>query len=121
MDSLMRQWRTFIPALVIGASLAACDNPRANPAALAVETNSPPSDREPGVAPRSAAPRTPVSRTNTYTDDLDADGIAETRTIETWTYDPVARRCTQTTEIDFDADGTIDTRSVATSGESVAC
>jgi hypothetical protein len=108
-------------ALFMGMSLAACENPPANPAVREVEKTSPTLAREPGVAPGPAVPRTPLSRSNTYTDDLDADGIAETRTTDTWTYDPVARRCTQTTEIDFDADGTVDSRSVATTGESLAC
>jgi hypothetical protein len=116
-----RSWLTLVPAFFMCVSLAACDNPRANPAVREVEKNSRPLAREPGVAPQPAVPRVADSRSNTYTDDLDADGIAETRTIETWTYDPVARRCTQTTEIDFDADGTVDSRSVATTGDSVAC
>jgi serralysin len=64
----------------------------------------------------------PTARSDTYTDDFDADGIADARTVRTWTYDSVSRRCTQVTEIDFEADGTIDSRSTATTTtEAIAC
>jgi len=104
-------------ALLVAACglLGGCDNTRASPAErVTAESPSRQSTLAPGVAPTPTPIAAPRSRSNTYTDDIDADGIAETRTIETWSFDPVIRRCTQTTEIDFDADGTIDSRSIAT-------
>ena len=104
--------------------LGGCDDTRASPAErVTVETPSRQSAPEPGVAPAPALPAAASSRSDTYTDDFDADGIADTRTVQTWTFDPVTSRCTQVTEIDFEADGTIDSRSsVSTSrSDAVAC
>jgi hypothetical protein len=101
--------------------LAGCDNTRANPAEhVAVASPSRQAALEPGVAPARKPSAAASSRSDTYTDDFDADGIADTRTVQTWTLDPVAGLCTQVTEIDFDADGTIDSRSTSTTSRSDA-
>ena len=121
----MKTFSTVASLAVACGLLGGCDNTRANPAGHgAVESPSPQVVLGPGVAPTSASPPVAaptLSRSDTYTDDFDADGIADTRTSQTWTYDPVSRQCTSTTEIDFDADGTIDSRSVATSANAAAC
>jgi hypothetical protein len=99
--------------------LGACDNTNANPAErVIVESPSRQSALEPGVASNPTLPSAAYSRSDAYTDDFDADGIADTRTVLTWTFDPVSNRCTQVTEIDFEADGTIDSRSSATTSRS---
>jgi hypothetical protein len=122
-----RLMRMFSAATTLAAAcglLGGCDNTRASPAGrVTVESPSRQSTLEPGVAP--ASPITPAasSRSDTYTDDFDADGIADTRTVQTWTFDPVSNRCTQLTEIDFEADGTIDSRSSASTSraDAAAC
>jgi chitinase len=101
--------------------LGGCDNTGANPAErVAVESPSRQSALVPGVAPDPKIVAAASSRSDTYTDDFDADGIADTRTVQTWTFDPVGNRCTQLTEIDFEADGTIDARSSAVASNATA-
>jgi hypothetical protein len=117
--------RVFFTATMLVLScglLAGCDNTRANPAErVAVASPSRQAALEPGVASTPKPSAAASSRSDTYTDDFDADGIADTRTVQTWTFDPVNNRCTQVTEIDFEADGTIDSRSSAsTSREDAA-
>ena len=118
--------QAFFTVSILAATcglLGGCDNTRANPAGRVVVVS--PSRQDalgPGVAPTPVvAPST--SRSDVHTEDFDADGIAETRTLQTWTYEPASRRCTRVTEIDFDADGTIDSRSTAvvTESDAAAC
>jgi hypothetical protein len=117
----MRTFSTATMLVVACGLLGGCDNTRANPAErVTVESPSPQADLEPGVAPTPQLSAAASSRSDTYTDDFDADGIADTRTVQTWTFDPVHNRCTQVTEIDFEADGTIDSRSASSTSRSDA-
>jgi hypothetical protein len=111
----MRRFFTVSTLVTCCGLLGGCDNTRASPAErVAVESPSRQSALVPGVAPTQRIVAAASSRSDTYTDDFDADGIADTRTVQTWTFDPVNNRCTHVTEIDFEADGTIDARSSAT-------
>lgn len=98
--------------------LGGCDNTRANPAGnVAVVSPSPQVVPEPGVAPDPTVGAVTTSRSDAFTEDFDADGIADTRTVSTRTFDRASRRCTRVTEIDLDADGTIDSRSTAVTSQ----
>jgi len=104
--------------------LGGCENTGANPAGrVAVESPSRQAALVPGVAPAPKISAAASSRSDTFIDDFDADGIADTRTVQTWTFDPIENRCTQVTEIDFEADGTIDSRSAASTSraDAAAC
>jgi hypothetical protein len=121
MGGLLRVFSTATTLVMACGLLGGCDNTRASPAGrVAVETSSRQSTLGPGVAPTPAPSSAASSRSDTFTDDFDADGIADTRTVQTWTFDPVGNRCTQVTEIDFEADGTIDSRSSASTSRSDA-
>ena len=110
----MRAFSTATIIVVACGLLGGCDNTRANPVGrVAVASPSRQPALEPGVAPTPKISAAATSRIDIYTDDFDADGIADTRTVQTWTFDPVSGRCTQLTEIDFEADGTIDSRSAS--------
>jgi len=62
--------------------LGACDNTNANPAErVIVESPSRQSALEPGVASNPTLPTAAYSRSDAYTDDFDADGIADTRSV----------------------------------------
>jgi hypothetical protein len=123
MGALMGKFSTVALLFPACGLLGGCDNTRANPAErVAVESPSRHSVLAPGVAPapKTGPPSVPTARSDVYTEDFDADGIADTRTAQTWTYDAVTHRCTEVTEIDFDADGTIDSRSTATTSRADA-
>ena len=110
----MSEFFTVTILTVACGLLGGCDNTRASPAErVTLEIPSRKSTLVPGVASTPTLSRAATSRSDTYTDDFDADGIADTRTVQTWTFDPEDNRCTQVTEIDFEADGTIDSRSAA--------
>lgn len=121
MGGLMRAISTATALVTACGLLGGCDNTRASPAErVIVESPSRRSALVPGVASTPELSAVASSRSDSYTDDFDADGIADTRTVQTWTFDPVNDRCTQVTEIDFDADGTIDSRSSASTSRSDA-
>ncbi len=121
---LMRRFSTIAMLAAACGLLDGCDNTRANPAGrVTVESPSRQSALVPGVAPTSSStnlPAAPAARSDSYTEDFDADGIADARTVQTWTYDLVGRRCLEVTEIDFDADGTVDSRSTASTSRADA-
>ena len=120
----MQVFPTATMLVVSCGLLGGCDNTGANPAGrVVVESPSRQSALVPGDAPTPMISPAASSRSDTYTDDFDADGIADTRTVQTWTFDPVEKRCTQVTEIDFEADGTIDSRSAASTSraDAAAC
>jgi hypothetical protein len=124
MGGLMRVFSAATTLAVACGLLAGCDNTRASPAGrVTVETPSRQSTLVPGIAPTPAISSAASPRSDTYTDDFDADGIADTRTVQTWSFDPVNNRCTHVTEIDFEADGTIDSRSSASTSraDAAAC
>jgi hypothetical protein len=117
----MRAFSTVTMLVVACGLLGGCDNTRANPAErVAAASPIRQAALEPGVAPTPESSAAASSRSDTYTDDFDADGIADTRTVQTWTFDPADNRCTQVTEIDFEADGTIDSRSASSTSRSEA-
>jgi hypothetical protein len=124
MGGLMGMISTATMLVVACGLLGGCDNTRANPAErVIVESPSRQSALVPGAAPTPTISSAASSRSDTYTDDFDADGIVDTRTVQTWTFDPVSSQCTQVTEIDFEADGTIDSRSSASTSriDAAAC
>ncbi|MBC8026711.1 MAG: hypothetical protein H7Y89_12015 [Steroidobacteraceae bacterium] len=114
----MRKFSIVALAMAGCGCVSGCDSTRANPGDLVtVESPSRHLVHAPGVSPIRSSTSSPAAftaRSDSYTEDFDADGIADTRTVQTWTYDSAGRRCTEVTEIDFDADGTIDSRSTAT-------
>lgn len=119
MGVLMGMFSTTALRVLACGLLGGCDNTTASPAErVIVGSPSRQSALEPGVASTPALSPAAHSRSDAYTDDFDADGIADTRTVQTWTFDPVNNRCTQVTEIDFEADGTIDSRSSASTSRS---
>jgi hypothetical protein len=124
MGGLMRMFSTATMLVAVCGLLGGCDNTGANPAGrVTVESPSRKGDLVPGVAPTLKSTNLPdasAARSDSYTEDFDADGIADTRTVQTWTYDPVRRRCMEMTEIDFDADGTIDSRSISSTSRADA-